>query len=746
MSEKLPIAIEAIKAGNKQLGQQLLAQILQSDPNNEQAWLWMSAVVDEDKRKYCIERVLRINPNNVIASQALSQLNQKKNSQKTKNEHSTSIPEPSSPSISQKKEKQSNFEDVQKPSIVLTVTKDGFKMGLIGGVLGVIFAYIFRFLFDSPPLAATTIFGACISANITSGIIFFRRGIGANLSVSFGGFVSGFVSGAITSLGYGIVSLVAPILLYLAFCGLFTPLLFAVLGSIIIWIPRLFINPTPENYKENFTPNKQVSRETGKSTYTDTLIMNAPPVAKTIIEDQLIATPVVQENAVNPTDSPKFWIYPTRRNVFVFSLTESDIHIASGPIGSLQKVKNSILQSKSTEQFLKDKKNIPYKNITKVRQILSTIRIYYTNGSQETSRALDCKDTKMANELIDFLRNHIRSQFDETNKPVGIGTSLFTSGFIMLVVLAGTAFFYYGAYELEAGIISPRGSARTRAILNLLDLLGTNGVLVIGTILFILSLGLMFYLIKNPPTVTEFIKKGEQKIEEATPAPPLQPELPKNTVLSKPEQVIPVTPQAKTGAILIDGLLSGLILGVIGMILPGISIFTGEKQLAQWGMYLDGFLMLFSGVLTGILFQGRDIGKSQSTIFGGAIAGALTGLLSGVILGLSAQNETITNMATQDGLKIYIMVCMVSPSIGGAFVGAFSAWMFGLTSKESAIPESNFPLTQKTAGTQANADPTQDESITRRFGKILKRRLILAAILGVIVFVCALCQSLIGSL
>jgi hypothetical protein len=75
MSEKLSLAIKTIKEGNKQLGQQLLSQVLQSDPNNEQAWLWMSAVVDEDKRRYCIERALKINPNNQQAIMALQKLN-----------------------------------------------------------------------------------------------------------------------------------------------------------------------------------------------------------------------------------------------------------------------------------------------------------------------------------------------------------------------------------------------------------------------------------------------------------------------------------------------------------------------------------------------------------------------------------------------------------------------------------------------------------------------------------------------
>ncbi len=524
MSEKLPIAIEAIKSGNKQLGQQLLAQVLQSDPNNEQAWLWMSAVVDEDKRKYCIERVLRINPNNILASQTLIDLNQKKNISKPQIEYSTPLPE-TPPTYPTSKAK-FNIEDELKPSLALTVIKDGFKIGLLSGSIGITFALLFRFLFDAPPLAAATIFGACISANITTGIIFFRRRIGADLSVSFGGFVSGFVSGAITSLGYGAVAPVTPVIFYLLLCGLIAPFFYAVIGSIIIWIPRLFINPYLIINKENSNPNNQNSLEVPVTVRDLSPVNKELPVTEKIIEDHPIADLIVQEKPSKPTDDPRFWVSSTRTTVSIFSLNENELHIGSAPIGTLQKIQDNILKSESPEKFLTAKESIPYKNITKVRQILSTIRIFYTNGSQETSRALDCEDAKMADEIVNFLREHLRSQFDETNKPIGTGMSLFISGVVMLAIFAATAFFYYGAYELEAGIIdSPRGSARTRGILTILELLGTNGVLVIGGILFILSLGFMIYLIINPPMVTEFIKKSSQKIEQS-PKIPLHTELP----------------------------------------------------------------------------------------------------------------------------------------------------------------------------------------------------------------------------
>ena len=71
MPEKFQLAIASIESGNRLLGQQLLAQAILEEPNNESAWLWMSELVSEDKKQYCLEKALMINPNNHQALQAL---------------------------------------------------------------------------------------------------------------------------------------------------------------------------------------------------------------------------------------------------------------------------------------------------------------------------------------------------------------------------------------------------------------------------------------------------------------------------------------------------------------------------------------------------------------------------------------------------------------------------------------------------------------------------------------------------
>jgi len=67
--------INAFKAGRKDEARALLLKATELDQFNEQAWLWLSGLMDspEDQRT-CLENVLAINPNNDRAQQGLSYL------------------------------------------------------------------------------------------------------------------------------------------------------------------------------------------------------------------------------------------------------------------------------------------------------------------------------------------------------------------------------------------------------------------------------------------------------------------------------------------------------------------------------------------------------------------------------------------------------------------------------------------------------------------------------------------------
>jgi tetratricopeptide (TPR) repeat protein len=76
-AQLLKQGIAAAKAGRKKEARQALIQVTELDERNEQAWLWLSGVVESlEDRRICLENVLDINPDNASAQAGLRWLDQ----------------------------------------------------------------------------------------------------------------------------------------------------------------------------------------------------------------------------------------------------------------------------------------------------------------------------------------------------------------------------------------------------------------------------------------------------------------------------------------------------------------------------------------------------------------------------------------------------------------------------------------------------------------------------------------------
>ena len=77
VTDLLRQGIAAAKAGRPQEARQALLHVTELDEQNEQAWLWLSGVVDSlEDRRVCLENVLVINPDNTYAQAGMSWLDQ----------------------------------------------------------------------------------------------------------------------------------------------------------------------------------------------------------------------------------------------------------------------------------------------------------------------------------------------------------------------------------------------------------------------------------------------------------------------------------------------------------------------------------------------------------------------------------------------------------------------------------------------------------------------------------------------
>lgn len=73
VTETLQKGIRAARRGKKEAARQLLAQVVEADPNHEEAWMWLARVVDDPQQKAaCLQRVVDINPDNQWAAEQLA--------------------------------------------------------------------------------------------------------------------------------------------------------------------------------------------------------------------------------------------------------------------------------------------------------------------------------------------------------------------------------------------------------------------------------------------------------------------------------------------------------------------------------------------------------------------------------------------------------------------------------------------------------------------------------------------------
>ncbi len=82
---QLQEGIAAARSGDRGAARRLLRNVVEEEPNNEMAWIWLASVVGSvAERRACLQRVLQINPSNETAREALSRLDQPDGTESTR--------------------------------------------------------------------------------------------------------------------------------------------------------------------------------------------------------------------------------------------------------------------------------------------------------------------------------------------------------------------------------------------------------------------------------------------------------------------------------------------------------------------------------------------------------------------------------------------------------------------------------------------------------------------------------------
>ena len=205
-------------------------------------------------------------------------------------------------------------------------------------------------------------------------------------------------------------------------------------------------------------------------------------------------------------------------------------------------------------------------------------------------------------------------------------------------------------------------------------------------------------------------------------------------------EALSVTPTARVGDALSDGLLAGLISGVFVLIVPVIAMSSGNATLESFyivfGMGAALLLPFIGGLVAGYMYSRRrpNINKNHFAVAGG-LAGVLSGTLSGLLIGMFlafTSSEAPISLSGSSAILTYLALCGLAPAGLGLGIGAIGAMLFG-----SFVP--------KKESVQVNEDPDTFWNRYKRVGgRTVKSRLIGFGIAAIIIFLCNFCSSLIN--
>ena len=128
MPTPLEQAVALIRAGNIAEARTILIEVLKQNPRNDYAWLCMTLCVTEvEQKRYCFQKVLKINPQNQHAIAGLARLN-------------NPVISPAQPQVIQ--------QPIRKEILRFSIL--ALAIVLTGIALVIIFVYVFLFLPPGP--------------------------------------------------------------------------------------------------------------------------------------------------------------------------------------------------------------------------------------------------------------------------------------------------------------------------------------------------------------------------------------------------------------------------------------------------------------------------------------------------------------------------------------------------------------------------------------------------------------------
>ena len=201
------------------------------------------------------------------------------------------------------------------------------------------------------------------------------------------------------------------------------------------------------------------------------------------------------------------WLYAQRNRIYLTMLNKEEIISGETESKFLPKIRAAVDEGKIPNDLFKKKTTIQLIQITRIRQLLSSLRVHFQDEGKEKSARLELENRSMADHVLTVIYDKLGPEYSISVEPMKTITALIIATILTLGSLALTIFGYWAAIEVDSGQAAASGSIQTRGIINLLEALSPDGVLLIGCILILISLGISWWLLMSPPTTTELVRE-----------------------------------------------------------------------------------------------------------------------------------------------------------------------------------------------------------------------------------------------
>lgn len=190
------------------------------------------------------------------------------------------------------------------------------------------------------------------------------------------------------------------------------------------------------------------------------------------------------------------------------------------------------------------------------------------------------------------------------------------------------------------------------------------------------------------------------------------------------------------GAALGDGIMAGLIGGMLGLIFPILGLFARNSSMVSLGFFVNIFLYFMTGILAGYLFYSRKSERRWVAVVVAIIGGFLAGLISGAAFGLAFSQ--VSQSFSQLGSSISWVAWSLLSGLGAGFLAPLTAWIPGFF-----MPSNNRPYKASNSTSRVSAKgANQPAPIADVFERRRKIRFVVTMVSILLMFAIYFCRVL----